>query len=79
MKIYNKVIVVTGAAGGIGSELVCQLLDKGAYVAAIIHKSGLEKMESLAVTYGDKISIHIANLANRDEVEKLPEEIIANH
>jgi NAD(P)-dependent dehydrogenase (short-subunit alcohol dehydrogenase family) len=59
MKIYNKVIVVTGAAGGIGSELVCQLLDKGAYVAAIIHKSGLEKMESLAVTYGDKISIEM--------------------
>lgn len=77
MKVYNKVIVVTGAGGGIGSELVCQLLDKGAKVAAIIHKSGLEKMESLASIHGDKISIHIANLANRGEVENLPEKVIA--
>ena len=79
MKVFNKVIVVTGAGGGIGRELVCQLLDKGAKVAAIIHKSGLEEIKSLATVYGDKISIHIANLANREDVEKLPEEIINIH
>jgi short-subunit dehydrogenase len=79
MKVFNKVIVVTGAGGGIGGELVCQLLEKGARVAAIIHKSGLEKIKSLTTIYGDKISTHIANLANRDDVEKLPEEIIAVH
>jgi len=79
MKVFNKVIVVTGAGGGIGRELVCQLLEKGAKVAAIIHKSGLEEIKSLEAVYGDKISIHIANLANRDDVEKLPEEIITIH
>jgi short-subunit dehydrogenase len=79
MKVFDKVIVVTGAGGGIGSELVCQLLEKKARVAAIIHKSGLEKIKSLEKVYGDKISIHIANLTNRDDVEKLPEEIIAVH
>jgi short-subunit dehydrogenase len=79
MKVSNKVIVVTGAGGGIGRELVCQLLEKGAKVAAIIHRSGLEDIKSLAAIYGDKISIHIANLTIRDEVEKLPEEIIATH
>jgi short-subunit dehydrogenase len=79
MKVFDRVIVVTGAGGGIGSELVCQLLEKKARVAAIIHKSGLEKMESLAKIHGDKVSIHIANLANRDDVEKLPEAIIAAH
>ncbi|MEC1525970.1 SDR family NAD(P)-dependent oxidoreductase [Neobacillus niacini] len=39
MKVSNKVIVVTGAGGGIGRELVRQLLEKGARVAAIIQKT----------------------------------------
>ena len=38
MKVLNKVIVVTGASGGIGRELVLQLLEKGARVAAVINK-----------------------------------------
>jgi short-subunit dehydrogenase len=79
VKVFNKVIVVTGAGGGIGRELVCQLLEKGAKVAAILHKSGLEETKSLATIYGDRISIHMANVANREEVEKLPEETIAVH
>jgi short-subunit dehydrogenase len=79
MKALNKVIVVTGAGGGIGQELIRQLLDKGARVAAIIHKSGLEEMQSFAAVYDDKISIHRANIANRVDVEKLPEEVIATH
>lgn len=79
MKVSNKVIVVTGAGGGIGRELVSQLLEKGAKVAAILHKSGFEEIKSLAAVYGDKISTHMANLANRDDVEKLPEEIISVH
>ncbi|MFS0776684.1 SDR family NAD(P)-dependent oxidoreductase [Neobacillus sp. 3P2-tot-E-2] len=79
MKVFNKVIVVTGAGGGIGRELVSQLLEKGAKVAAVIHKNGLEEIQSFATVYGDKISTHKANLANRNDVEKLPEEIIAKH
>jgi short-subunit dehydrogenase len=79
MKVYNKVIVVTGAGGGIGKELVGQLLEKGAKVAAIIHKNGLDEIQSLAADYGKRVSTHIANVANRDDVEKLPEEVIATH
>jgi short-subunit dehydrogenase len=79
MKVNNKTIVVTGAGGGIGRELVGQLLEKGAKVAAILHKSGLEEIKSLATVYGDRISTHVADLANRDAVEKLPREMIAVH
>jgi short-subunit dehydrogenase len=79
MKISNKVIVVTGAGGGIGRELVDQLLEKGAKVAAIIHKSGLEEIKSLTTVYGDKISTHIADIAKKEDVDKLPEEIISVH
>jgi short-subunit dehydrogenase len=79
MKVFNKVIVVTGAGGGIGRELVLLLLEKGARVAAVINKSGLNETQSLASEYGEKISTHIANLVNKDEVEKLPGEIIEKH
>ena len=34
MKVENKTIVVTGAGGGIGSELAYALLQKGARVIA---------------------------------------------
>lgn len=79
MKVVNKVIVVTGAGGGIGRELVLQLLEKGARVAAVINKTGLQETQILAKDYGERISTHLANLVNKDDVEKLPEEIIAKH
>ncbi|MBO9129889.1 SDR family NAD(P)-dependent oxidoreductase [Bacillus sp. 165] len=79
MRVLNKVIVVTGAGGGIGREITCQLLEKGARVAAILNKSGLEEIQTLSNVYGNKISTHIANLTRREEVERLPEEIISIH
>jgi len=79
MKVSDKVIVVTGAGGGIGRELVRQLLEKGANVAAIIHRNGLEKIQAYKDMYGDRISIHTANIANREDVQKLLDEVIASH
>ena len=43
MKLRNKRIIVTGAGSGIGKELTIQLLNKGAYVAALdINRNNLE-------------------------------------
>jgi len=36
MKVKNRVIVVTGAGGGIGKELVLNLLKKGAHLLLLI-------------------------------------------
>lgn len=42
MNVAKKVFVVTGAGGGIGSEIVLELLKKGAQVAAIDLQRTLE-------------------------------------
>jgi len=49
MLVKDKVIVVTGAGGGVGRELVLNLLAKGASVAAIdINKERLEETAKIA-------------------------------
>lgn len=80
MKVQNKVIVVTGGGSGIGRELVLQLLSKDARVAAVdINEGSLQETLELAGTKKDKLSTHIANIAEKAAVEKLPEQVIAAH
>lgn len=58
MKIYSKVMIVTGGGNGLGQQIVLQLLKKGAYVAAVdINQTGLEKTRGLSRNNGN-LSIH---------------------
>jgi len=78
MKVNGKTIVVTGGAGGVGRQLVLQLLAKGATVAAVdISKERLEETAKLAGS--DKLSLHVADLSKLEAVQNLHEEIIAKH
>ncbi len=80
MKIINKVIVVTGGGNGIGRELVLQLLNKGAKVAALdINEDGLNETASLAGDKKENLSLHVVNITDQAAVEALPEQIIAIH
>lgn len=80
MKVENKVIVVTGAGNGMGREVVLELLKKGAFVAAIdIHEKNLAETKALASTYGNRLSIHVANIADSSRVAALPDEILIDH
>lgn len=80
MKVAGKVIVVTGAGGGIGREIVLSLLSKGASVAAVdINEAALEETVRQAGGKGRILSTHIVNLVQRESVEALPERIIASH
>jgi NADP-dependent 3-hydroxy acid dehydrogenase YdfG len=45
MKFKNKVVVITGAAGGIGTEITKRFLNEGAEIAAVdVSTEALEKL-----------------------------------
>lgn len=76
MEFTNKVAVVTGAGGGIGRQLVLQLLDHGAAVAAVdINEHTLEETRSAAGAAADRVSIHVADITKREMVCSLPPQI----
>ncbi|MGH0052977.1 MAG: SDR family NAD(P)-dependent oxidoreductase [Sphaerochaetaceae bacterium] len=80
MKFKNKVVVITGAGGGLGRQLVLQMLAKGASVAAVdISRAALEQTELAAGRDGDRISIHVVDITDNDRVRELPEEVLRLH
>ncbi|MBJ3785997.1 SDR family NAD(P)-dependent oxidoreductase [Devosia sediminis] len=79
MKLDEKTVVVTGGGSGIGRELVLALLAKGARVAAVdLRQEGLNETAALARA-GDRLSLHIADISDRDAVLALPAAIAARH
>ncbi len=79
MKVQNKVIIVTGAGGGIGGELVAELLKRGAKVAAVdLRQEALDALK-VKLAAGEEFSLHAVNIADRSAVEALPESVRAAH
>lgn len=80
MKMQEKIIAVTGAGSGIGSELALLLLQKGAKVAAIdLRTEGLEALKQKAGQQADGLSLHTADISDKDAIARLAEEIIKHH
>jgi short-subunit dehydrogenase len=80
MKVKNKVFVVTGGGSGIGRELVLALLKRGAKVAAIDrNETTLAETLSLAGLEKDRLSTHILDITRFDDIQALPEKVIARH
>lgn len=80
MKANNKVIVVTGAGNGMGREITLLLLSIGARVAAVdINERALEETAELADDKKDKLSLHMVNIAEKESVLALVDEVIKKH
>ena len=79
MKVTGKVIVVTGAANGMGKELVIQLLNKGARVAAIDLKQTALQALATACNNSQSLSLHVCDITNHEAVKTLPELVITVH
>jgi len=70
---------VTGGGNGIGREVVLELLRREARVAAVdLSADGLAETARLARA-GDRLSTHVANVADRAPVEALPDAVLAAH
>lgn len=73
MKLHDKTIVVTGAGGGIGGEVVLNLLARGARVAAVdLKPESLEAIKLRAGAAASNLSLHALNITDKDAVAALP-------
>jgi len=80
MKIHDKTFVVTGAGGGIGSELVLGLLQRGARVAGVdLKQENLDALKSRAGKLSSNLSLHPLNITDKEAVQKLPDDVITTH
>ncbi len=74
MKLGNKVFIVTGAGGGIGSELAYGLLQRGAKVVAIdINKENLELFEKQINS--KNLKVYSLDITDKNAVVELPKKV----
>jgi hypothetical protein len=77
----GKVVVVTGAASGIGQALARQLSEKGAVLALVdVDPVGLEKLAGELRGSGDAgLSTHVVDVSDRVRMQALPADVIDAH
>ena len=80
MKFKDKIVLITGAASGIGRAAALAFAEKGAVVIVsdINEKEGLKTLSQIKATGGNAIFIK-TNVAVFTEVENLMEKIVAKY
>lgn len=79
MRAKGKNIIVTGGGGGVGRELVIQLLKKGATVLAI--DINLEALNETVKIAGDssKLFVYVVDISKKEDINSFAEQVIKEH
>jgi len=78
--LRDKVVVVTGAASGIGRALAVALAARGARLALVdVDEAGLSALQSELAARPAEVTIHVADVSDRERMEALPGEVVAAH
>lgn len=76
----NRTAVVTGAASGIGRALAGLLARKGCNLALVdVNRSGMEETARDVRSFGRRVSVHEADVSDKERMLELPEEVLREH
>ena len=79
MLVNNKTIVVTGASGGVGTELVKELLNKGAKVIAVSRNiEGLKQLR-IDLQAEDRLFAYSVDVSKKEDVFKAVAQMMQDH
>lgn len=79
MRIADRVFVVSGAASGMGRDVVRELLRRGARVAAVdVNEHALVDL-SVQARADDRLTLHPVSVTDARAVEALPDAVLAAH
>ena len=72
MKLKDKVVIVTGASGGMGKDITYLFAKEGATVYAAARRlERLEELSNASKELAGKIVPYAVDLMNQDEAEKM--------
>jgi short-subunit dehydrogenase len=76
----DKVAVITGGGSGIGQALARQLADKGCHLALVdVNRKGMQQTRKKLAKNGVRVSMHVADVSDRESMAALADEVIAEH
>ena len=75
LEAQDKVVVITGASGGIGAALAELLAHRGASVVIVARRR--DALEAVARRCGDRTHVVVADVTRREEVRRVVSESIA--